>query len=118
MDIDIGYRMDKPVDEEIYMEVVKWCNGHNATIEDKGDYYEVVAVDSDAEKTALQAEMLEKQVWLSAHDYIGTKIATGRATIEDYAQEIQTMREYAQRIDEIRELLKGDENGLAEESDS
>ena len=54
----------------------------------------------------LSAEKAELEAWLSAHDYIGVKIATGRATIEEYATEIALMAEKAERINEIDALLK------------
>lgn len=44
--------------------------------------------------------------WLKDHDYIGTKIATGRATVEEYAMEIAEMTVKANRINEIDEGLK------------
>ena len=50
-------------------------------------------------------EKAQLESWLKAHDYIGTKIATGRATVEEYASEIALMTEKANRINEIdREL--------------
>ena len=52
----------------------------------------------------LSAEKAKLEAWLSAHDYIGVKIATGRATIDDYATEIAEMTEKANRINEINEL--------------
>ena len=52
-----------------------------------------------------QAELAEKEQWLRDHDYIGTKIATGRATAEDYAYEIATMTQYAARVEELREKI-------------
>lgn len=52
------------------------------------------------EKSALEE-------WLKDHDYIGTKIATGRATIEDYATEIAEMTVKANRINEIDAELQG-----------
>lgn len=56
-------------------------------------------------KINLQAEKIELEAWLKAHDYIGVKIATGRATVDDYADEIALMTEKAERINEIdREL--------------
>ena len=55
---------------------------------------------------ALQTEKAELEAWLSAHDYIGVKIATGRATIDDYADEIALMTEKAERINEIDRLLE------------
>lgn len=41
----IGFKFEKPVeDDEKYSEVAEWCNENNALIEDKGEYYEVVAI--------------------------------------------------------------------------
>ena len=53
----------------------------------------------------LSAEKAELESWLKAHDYIGVKIATGRATIDDYADEIALMTEKAERINEIDAML-------------
>ena len=50
-----------------------------------------------------ELETLEK--WFADHDYIGIKIATGRATIADYAEEIALMNQYAERINEINAIL-------------
>lgn len=58
------------------------------------------------EKDKLLKEREELEAWLSSHDYIGTKIATGRATVEDYAVEIAEMTTKANRINEINELLR------------
>lgn len=57
-------------------------------------------------RQALQTEKAELEAWLSAHDYIGVKIATGRATIDDYADEITLMTEKANRINEIEAILE------------
>lgn len=40
----IGTKIYKPIDRTKYLECAEWCNSNNATIEDKGEYYEVVAV--------------------------------------------------------------------------
>ena len=45
------------------------------------------------------------EAWLKGHDYIGTKIATKRASIEEYADEIAMMTAKAERINEIDALL-------------
>ena len=58
------------------------------------------------DKVLLTMEKENLEVWLKDHDYIGTKIATGRATVEEYADEIALMNEKANRINEINELLK------------
>lgn len=63
--------------------------------------------EKEKQREAYQAELAEKEQWLCDHDYIGTKIATGRATAEDYADEITTMTDYAARVEELRTLIVG-----------
>ena len=62
--------------------------------------------EEELRKQALLSEKSDLEQWLKAHDYIGVKIATGRATISDYQEEIALMNEKAKRINEINELLK------------
>ena len=57
--------------------------------------------EEEIRKRNLLNEKAELETWLKDHDYIGTKIATGRATIEEYATEIAEMTEKANRINEI-----------------
>ena len=54
----------------------------------------------------LRAERAECERWLQEHDYIGIKIATGRATVEEYADMIAEMSIKAARIKEIIESLE------------
>ena len=61
---------------------------------------------SHLRKEMLAKEKAELEAWLKGHDYIGTKIATKRATVEEYANEIAEMTEKANRINEINELLE------------
>ena len=61
--------------------------------------------EEELRRQALAGEKAQLESWLKAHDYIGTKIATGRATVEEYASEIALMAEKTNRINEIdREL--------------
>ena len=61
--------------------------------------------EEELKRQALVEEKAQLETWLRNHDYIGTKIATGRATVEEYATEIVEMSEKANRINEIdREL--------------
>ena len=53
----------------------------------------------------LLKEKHELEQWLKAHDYIGVKSATGRASIEEYADIIAEMTIKANRINEINEIL-------------
>lgn len=61
--------------------------------------------EEELQRQALLSEKAELEAWLSAHDYIGVKIATGRATISDYQEEIALMNIKANRINEIDKLL-------------
>ena len=97
-------------------EAAEWCNNRGDcyiseidTDKDGTRRFRIVAIpeptETEKQLAAYQAELHEKQSWLAAHDYIGTKIATGRATAEDYSDEIATMAEYAARVDELRTLI-------------
>ena len=83
-------------------------NGDSVTYSNNGSVYVEPPKPTEEElrRQALQTEKEELEAWLSAHDYIGVKIATGRATIDDYATEIAEMTEKAERINEIDALLK------------
>ena len=82
-------------------------DGDSITYSNDGSVYVEPPKPTEEElrRQALQSEKAELEAWLSAHDYIGVKIATGRATIDDYADEIALMTEKAERINEIDALL-------------
>ena len=82
-------------------------NGDSVTYSNDGSVYVEPPKPTEEElrRQALQTEKAELEAWLKAHDYIGVKIATGRATIDDYADEIALMTEKAERINEIDALL-------------
>ena len=83
-------------------------DGESVTYSNDGSVYIAPPKPTEEElrKQNLLNEKAELEAWLSAHDYIGVKIATGRATIEEYAIEIEEMTEKANRINEINELLE------------
>lgn len=83
-------------------------DGESVTYSNDGSVYVEPPKPTEEEmrKQALQTEKADLEAWLSAHDYIGTKIATGRATIEEYAIEIEEMTEKANRINEIEAILE------------
>ena len=82
-------------------------DGESVTYSNDGSIYVEPPKPTEEElrRQALQTEKADLEAWLSAHDYIGVKIATGRATIEEYAIEIEEMTEKAERINEIDALL-------------
>ena len=83
-------------------------DGESVTYSNDGSIYVEPPKPTEEElrRQALQSEKAELEAWLSAHDYIGVKIATGRATVEEYATEIEGMTEKANRINEIDKLLE------------
>ena len=83
-------------------------DGESVTYSNDGSVYVEPPKPTEEElrRQALQTEKAELEAWLKAHDYIGTKIATGRATIEEYAIEIEEMTEKANRINEIEAILE------------
>lgn len=58
----------------------------------------------------LRQELWEIEQWFDKHEYIGTKIATGRGTREEYADEIAEMSNKAKRVDELRAQIAALEN--------
>ena len=83
-------------------------DGDSITYSNDGSVYVEPPKPTEEElrRQALQSEKAKLEAWLKAHDYIGVKIATGRATIDDYADEIALMTEKANRINEINQLLE------------
>ena len=84
---------------------------------DNPDYIEITEqefneLSKPKEPTAEQKALQEKRTRLAELyklldklDYIGTKIATGRATREEYATEIALMDEYAAEVNQLEEEL-------------
>ena len=83
-------------------------DGESVTYSNDGSVYiePPKPTEEELRRQALQTEKAELELWLSAHDYIGVKIATGRATVEEYANEIAEMTEKAERINEINAILE------------
>lgn len=84
---------------------VEGVEGNEAYDETEQILVYVPFTEAELQKRRNEAEKAELEAWLRDHDYIGTKIATGRATIADYAEEIATMTRYADRINEIDSML-------------
>ena len=82
-------------------------DGESVTYSNDGSVYiePPKPTEEELRRQALQSEKAELEAWLSAHDYIGVKIATKRASIEEYADEIAMMTAKAERINEIDALL-------------
>lgn len=55
----LGTKIYKNSNMKGYTKIAIWCNKNNATIEDKGDYYEVVAIPAPALEELKQAKIAE-----------------------------------------------------------
>ena len=74
-------------------------------------------IQAELEFATRQKRISELKQKLANYDYIGVKIATGRATKEEYAKEIAQMTEWANEINEleqckaeVKEYLEGEAN--------
>ena len=95
----IGKKLYKPVNLDEYSKVADWCNKNNATIEDKGDYYEVVAVVPHEPTLQEQLEMLEAQYKMNR--WQREIILAEDSGASDYA------KAKAQEIENIAEQIRG-----------
>lgn len=59
----------------------------------------------------IEAEIRAVDQLMKANDYIGTKIAVGRATKEEYAKEIAESEKLAERKNELEAMLGNLNNG-------
>lgn len=61
----LGTKICKNNAEEMknYTNIAMWCNANNATIEDKGEYYEVVVLPSTTLDELKAAKLAEVDVW-------------------------------------------------------
>lgn len=95
------------LDQEQIADIAKFCNSngtcHLFCVDENN--YEIRENPKNNSKVLLKIEKAELESWLRDHDYIGTKIATGRATVADYAEEIAEMTVKANRINEIEAEL-------------
>ena len=62
--------------------------------------------EEELKRQTLVEEKAQLETWLKEHDYIGTKIATGRATVEEYTSEIEEMGAKANRVNDIDKILE------------
>lgn len=62
------------------------------------------------QREEIMAEINALDQLMRAQDYIGIKIAMGRTTKEDYAEEIAQSEQWAQRKSELENMLKNIKN--------
>ncbi len=80
-----------------YAEAAAWCNANNAMIEDKGDYYEVVAIPAPTtEELAAQARS-QRDALIAATDYL---MASDYPLTDEKRQELTVYRQALRDVPE------------------
>lgn len=98
----IGTKINKPItDYDYYATVADWCNNNNATIEDKGDYYEVVEV-------VIPEPTLEEQVIALEHQYNMCRWQR-EGILAQNSEYSQYTKNKAQEIEDLAEELRRQE---------
>lgn len=100
----IGKKFDKKnYDLNEYSAVAEWCNANNATIEDKGEYYEVVEIPAPTQEELNAVEIERIKAELAATDYKCLKYVDGALSESEYAE----VKAYRQALrDKINSLEK------------
>lgn len=63
----IGVKFNKPlVNLEEYSKCAEWCNANNATIEDKGEYYECVAIPAPLIQELKARKLAQVNAWTAS----------------------------------------------------
>lgn len=90
------------INENEYFNVAQWCNESGEyTIEEKGNYFQVVKIPEPTAEELAQVEILNLKQYLSNTDYVVLKIAEGVATATDYADVLTQRQEARARINEL-----------------
>ena len=94
----IGTKIYKPVDIEKYSKVAEWCNLNNATIVDKGEYYEVVEIipqEPTIEEQVIHLEKIykmnrwQREIILAENSGASEYSKTKAQEIEDIAEQLR-----------------------------
>ena len=102
----LGKKINKPLEtqEQLdeYSKTAEWCSENHATIEDKGEYYEVVEIPAPTQEelNAMEIERLKSE--LASTDYKCLKYVDGALSESEYAETKAYRAELRQRINELR----------------
>lgn len=94
-----------------YTDVAIWCNNNNATIEDKGEYYEVIAIPEPTtdEKIAVLDADYNRQKQELINEYTDAQIHGDTDTITLVQQEMTELDEWYD--EEYRKIEEENEEG-------
>ena len=84
-----------------YSSCAEWCNSNNATIEDKGDYYEVVEIPAPTQEEINTREVERLKSELASTDYKCLKYVDGAISESEYAEIRAYRAELRRKINEL-----------------
>ena len=94
--MNIGYKLyKKDKTFENYSNMALWCNSNNALIEDKGEYYEIVAIIPHEPTIKEQLEELERKTGYirAIRELILAENSGASEFVKNKAQEIENLAE-------------------------
>ena len=101
----IGTKFNKPLEtqEQLdeYSKAAEWCNENHATIEDKGEYYEVVEIPAPTQEEINAMEIERLKAELASTDYKCLKWMEGALTDKEYAETKKHRAELRKKINEL-----------------
>lgn len=99
------YKTELQTQEQLnhYSSVVDWCNNNNATIEDKGEYYEVVPTPIHEETVEDKITKLKGE--LASTDYKCLKYVDGALSESEYAEVKAYRAKLREQINKLEDSL-------------
>lgn len=92
----IGTIVKKPIENyEEYKKIAEWCNLNNATIIDKGNYYEVTEI---KEKVLTEQEKLKAEVETLENQTGYTRVLREIISVTNVSQEVKTVAEKIEKV--------------------
>ena len=99
------YKTELQTQEQLnhYSSVADWCNNNNATIEDKGEYYEVVP--APIHEDTVEDKIAKLRGELASTDYKCLKYVDGALSESEYAETKAYRAELREQINELEGSL-------------
>ena len=102
---------DNPNDMDKYSDVAVWCNANNATIEDKGDYYEVVEITPYVPTKEEKIEQL-------SNDYQKARFTIGTYYMEAVLDgNVEVQKDLQVELTELKEQFESDVAAIMSEEE-
>ena len=100
---------DNQSDMNKYTDCAVWCNANNATIEDKGEYYEVV-------ENVVHVPTLQEKIEQLSADYESARFELGKYYMEAFLDgDVDSQKEIKTELDNVKAQYNANLNDLMNE---